>query len=252
MRNDNKIPALKAVVTGNQSVIHNVHILDASGSMGGWGQVTKYGNALKGINSEIMEMKKDGEGMTQTIIEFDSGNSSELRLSTHYFMTPAASCTAIVGVGARGGTPLYQTVGETIEKLLSHVKQGEKVLIKIFTDGDENTSQGKYRNHNELKSLIKLVEDNHNFTVTFMGTQQDIDTVVKSVGINVSNTLMHMNTADSIGATYKLASTATQKYRKEVASGASTEELKGNFFKRVAEDKQGKNIGIAKEEKTTN
>lgn len=245
MREDKKHTAKQADNTGASSpvIIHNVHILDASGSMSGG----KYNNALKGINGEIMSMKDDGEGMTQTIIEFDSDGGmwdGKLRLTTHYFMTPAVNCTAIVGVGARGGTPLYQTVGESIDKLLTHVKAGDKVLIKIFTDGDENTSQGKYKSHAELKRLIKMVEDNHNFTVTFMGTKGDVESVIRNVGIDRSNTLMHMNTESSISASYSAASASTQLYRKEVSRGASQDELKQDFFKRVSKDQD--------EEKTTN
>lgn len=237
MRIDNKIPAMQAVV-GNVPVIHNVHILDASGSMSG----PKYNNALQGINSEIMAMKTNSEGMTQTIIEFDSGNAGELRLTTHYFMTPAANCTAITGIGARGGTPLYQTVGETIEKLLSHVKTGDKVLMKVFTDGDENMSRGKYGRSGynggspELSRIIKLVENNHNFTVTFMGTAEDVKMMINSIGITTDNTLIHHNTADSIGATYASARLSTQVYRKAVSRGISQESLKGKFFKRTEKD----------------
>lgn len=253
MREDRKHTAKQADKTGASSpvIIHNVHILDASGSMNGG----KYDNALKGINGEIMSMKTDGEGMTQTIIEFDSDGGiyeGNLRLITHYFMTPAINCTAIKGVGARGGTPLFQTVGETIEKLLSHIKAGDKVLIKIFTDGGENTSQGKYKNtgsnwspkSEELTRVIKLVEDNHNFTVTFMGTKGDVENMVNHIGLASSNTLFHMNTAESIGATYAVASSATRSYRKEVSRGASQDELKQDFFKRVSKDQD--------EEKTTN
>jgi hypothetical protein len=236
MRIDNKVPGNQAV-TGGVPTIHNIHILDASGSMGGG----KYTNALKGINSEIMAMKTNGDNMTQTIIEFDSGNHNELKLTTHYFMTPAANCTAITGVGASGGTPLYQTVGETLEKLLAHVKNGDKVLVKIFTDGEENASRGKYARNNrggseELTKIIKLVEDHHNFTVTFMGTSQDVNMMINSIGITSDNTLVHMNTPESIGSTYTMSTASTQVYRKAVSRGISQESLKGKFFKRTEKD----------------
>lgn len=245
MREDSKGTARQADnSTGTTVTIHNVHILDASGSMGGRAP-SKYDNALKGINSEIMSMKDDGEGVTQTIIEFDSngGYPASLRLTTHYFMTPAQNCTAIKGVGADGGTPLYQTVGETIEKLLSHIKSADKVLIKVFTDGGENTSQGKYKNYLELKRLIKMVEDNHNFTVSFMGTQEDVNVMANSIGLSTSNMLVHDNTATGVLTSYMASSNATMKYRKEVSRGATQDELRQDFFKRVSPSQE--------EEKTT-
>lgn len=245
MRTDGKIPQ----VDNSEVVVHNVHILDASGSMSGG----KYTNALKGINSEIMEMRKDPQGMTQTIIEFAGGGSylggtGENYTTTHYFMTPAENCTAVTGRGAGGGTPLYQTVGEAIEKLLRVVKPTDKVLMKIFTDGEENTSQGKYKNigsthqpkSDELTKLIKMAEDHHNFTITFMGTKDDVENMVENMKLRQTNTLVHMNTAESIGATYSTSRGATIAYRKELSRGASQDELKQDFFKRVSPEQEEK------------
>lgn len=262
MREDKKYTAKQAGSTeGNAPsvTIHNVHILDASGSMNG----PKYNNALKGINGEIMAMKTNSEGMTQTIIEFTSGLHSTAKLATHYFMTPAENCTAIVGTGANGGTPLYQTVGETIEKLLAHVKPTDKVLMKIFTDGEENESKGKYVNtgthwapkSEELSRIIKMAEDNHNFTITFMGTKEDVRHMVSNIGLTESNTLVHDNTERGVQSSYSMSLASTVKYRKDVSRGVSQDELKKDFFKRISTDQEDTNIGLAKpkdEEKTTN
>lgn len=267
MREDRKHTAKQAGITeGNvpSVTIHNVHILDASGSMGGG----KYTNALKGINSEIMAMRSNSEGMTQTIIEFTSGHTHQSKLTTHYFMTPAENCTAIVGSGANGGTPLYQTVGETIEKLLIHVKPTDKVLVKIFTDGEENESKGKYVNtgtrwapkSEELTRIIKMAEDNHNFTITFMGTKGDVENMISNIGLIGSNTLVHDNTEFGVQNSYMTSTVSTMKYRKDVSRGVSQDELKKGFFKKVSTDQDLQNNaqihkGLAKpkdEEKTTN
>lgn len=257
MREDKKHTVNKTDSTSSDVTIHNVHILDASGSMSGG----KYNNALKGINGEIMAMRTNSEGMTQTIIEFTSGYPHNAKLTTHYFMTPAENCTAITGTGANGGTPLYQTVGETIEKLLTHVKPTDKVLMKIFTDGEENESKGKYANtgthwtpkSEELSRIIKMAEDNHNFTITFMGTKEDVRHMVSNIGLTESNTLVHDNTEFGVQHSYLMSTASTVKYRKDVSRGVSQDELKKGFFKKVSED-QG-NVGLAKpkeEEKTIN
>lgn len=254
MRFDGKLPE-EVAKEGGTPTIHNVHILDASGSMTGG----KYINALAGINQEIEDMRKDGEGVTQTIIEFDSGHTGKADIKTHYFMTPAVNCYRVTGKGADGGTPLYQTVGETIEKILTHMKSGDKVLLKVFTDGEENSSQGKYRNigssynpkSEELTKLIKMVEDNHNFTVTFIGTERDVQHMVHNIGLMASNTMSHMNTPESINTSYSMSRGATVAYRKAMYAGASQDELKGNFFKRVVPE-QKKKEEEKKDEKTTN
>lgn len=269
-------------ITPSGYTVHNVHILDASGSMQG----AKYVNALAGINEEINSLKGDTSGVnfTNTIVEFDSGNGlhqiplelqaktslgadrgmyQQCRQTTHYFMTPLAACSAITGRNTWGGTPLYQTVGEIIEKLLAAKQPDDKVVLKIFTDGDENSSTGKYariptnvyrRDEGPLqvtdcpalRTLIDAVQSNSNFTITFIGTERDTSHVVKHLGMFASNTLVHDNTARGIKMSYNKLSSATRGYSKAVASGASLEELKGNFFKRVADEPLQENIQISK------
>lgn len=240
MRTDNKIPGAQAPKTG--TVVHNVHILDASGSMAG----DKYVNALAGINKELNALKAESHGnvITNTVVEFSGPEYTFGKeagtIKEHHFMVPAANCSMVAGKGASGGTPLYQAVGETIEKLVSRTNAGEKVILTIFTDGDENTSQGIYKNPETLKKLIKQVEDNHNFTVTFMGTEGDVFKVVKNLGVHASNTLAHLNTADSIGATYSARGASVMNYSKNVASGVSQVKLRRGFFKNVADEETEK------------
>lgn len=241
MRQDGNYP-------GTNIKVHNVHILDASGSMAG----PKYTNALGGINEELNVLKTDTSGIefTETVIEFDSGYNSQLRITTHYYLTPIAACGNIKGVGANGGTPLNQTVGETIEKLLKDVQPGDKVIMKIFTDGEENQSQGKYKPEwggacPALRTLIEAVQANNNFTIAFIGTKVDTENVIRNLSVERSNTIVHANTAASIGHTYLMSRGATQSYAKRVAQGASAEELRTDFFKRIEEDDQQAPIGLA-------
>lgn len=270
MRQDGQATAPKGIT------VHNIHILDASGSMGyGHPLSSKYTNALGGINEEFNVLKGDISGVnyTQTIVEFDSGNgmngiapgfehktaigklvatfSGSCRQTTHYFMTPLAACSPISGRGAFGGTPLYQTVGEVIEKILAAKQPEDKVILKIFTDGEENSSTGKYARtiatrtnplmHGvtdcpALKSLIDAVQENSNFTVTFIGTQGDVSHAINNLGMMSTNTLIHDNTASGVRASYNKMSLATTAYSSAATSGASVDELKGNFFKRVVDE----------------
>lgn len=221
-------------------VIHNVHILDASLSMNG----PKYTNAINGINEELQKLKGDTEvDYTQTIVEFQSrsghwnqlsGYSEETHINRRYFMKPISDCTTIAGAGANGNTPLYETIGTVIEELLAKARPGEKVLIKIFTDGEENSSRGRYRNPRDLKTLIDRVESDNDFTVTFMGTQFDVERVVRDTGINFMNTLVHDNSARGIAASYSMAADSTVLYRKSVSDGTYRGGQKADFFKSVA------------------
>lgn len=250
MRDDNKPTVGNPTPGVAGGVIHIVHILDASTSMGGG----KYTNALAGVNEDIeIQAKAPNDGVTVTIsvVEFSSDTRTG-NTTRHYIMTPVAAATRIAGRGAHGNTPLFQTVGETIEELVKLKQPADKVLLKIFTDGEENSSTGLYKADNvpagqwtryskprseALTKLIKQVEDHHNFTVTFMGTKEELATM-ETMGFMPDNMMAHMNTAESIGSTYTSSNISTVKYRKEVMRGAPQEELRGKFFKRLDKEEE--------------
>lgn len=205
----------------SKKTIHNVHVLDASGSMVG----AKYNNALEGINAEMEQMKDNKEVQyTQTVYEFDSVKHGEERITEHYFMEPIQSCKAVKGVGASGNTPLYQTVGYVLEKLVRKVRNGDAVVVTIFTDGAHNCNWGKYAQEKTLNELINDLQESHNFTITFMGTKEDTKEVIKKLGLFESNTLVHDNTAKGISHAYMMRSNSLESY---TASGASASD---SFF----------------------
>ena len=198
-----------------KAVIHNVHLLDASGSMAG----AKYANAIEGINTELASLKKNDEVIyTQTIVEFDSMEQNSERITEHYFMEPIENCKAFKGRGAEGNTPLYQAAGYLIEKLLRKVRHGERVILTIFTDGYHNCNWGKYGHKGALNELIADAQENHNFTITFMGTKEDTQKVVQDLGISWSNTMSHTNTPDSISKAYKSRGMSLTSYSSSVAN----------------------------------
>lgn len=218
----------------NKPTIHNVHILDASGSMSG----SKYRTALESLNRELQQLKGSNEAnYTQTLVEFQSPGtfSSSNTFHRHYFMQPINDCTTISGIGADGGTPLYEAVGVIIEEILSKMKKTDRVLITIFTDGGENTSKGQYKNASTLKNLITKVEEKHNFTVTFIGTDQDVSHMVNTMHINAGNTLTHDNTMESINTAYMTRSANVGHYAKSMAAGAS---VTTSFFAPEQEEQQ--------------
>jgi hypothetical protein len=127
-RGSNKIanPSPKSETSGIgfKPIIHNVHILDASGSMQG----EKLRNAIEGINSEIRELQRDENALyTQTLVDF----SDDVR--TVYYKTPIAQVKTY-NIEDRSTTALYDAIGQTLTRLIADTNEVDKVLIKIFTD----------------------------------------------------------------------------------------------------------------------
>lgn len=207
--------------TSKQPVtIHNVHIIDASGSMAG----TKFDSACKLINNEIDEFKKQTDvDLTYSCVIFSSRintviwkDKTPMKVGRHDYIG--------------GLTALNDALGETLIRLLKENTIGDKILVKVFTDGAENNST---RFHpNMVKELIKEAS-RLGHTVTFAGTAFDVERAIKTYGIDKSNTIAHGNTAESISGLTKDYIVSTNAYFKSVVRGEDT--TKG-FFKTISND----------------
>lgn len=216
-----KKKATITAVTGDKPTIHNVYILDASSSMSGG----KFNNAQKGINDEIDALKKDTTvNYTQTIVVFSYANN----IRFVEYLTPIAYVLPLE-TRASGNTALYQATAETLTRLLSSLEgKNDKVLVKIFTDGEENDSRGEFRHPNTVASLIKKAEE-RGFTITFVGTKQDVKLISKLLSIDASNTLVHDNTAMGVRDAFLESYGSTVSYAKSVKAG---EDVSRGFYKK--------------------
>ncbi len=193
-------------VTSSQVKIHNVIILDGSGSM-----ENKYINAIHGVKLDL-ETCKNERFKSYSFVEFNDHD----RITTHNWLTPV-DLVKLNFNGTLNGTPLYFTIGQTLERLLLEVPKEDKVLVKIFTDGQNTLNVGKYSNPKELQPLIVACEQ-RGFTITFIGTESDTLRIVKEVGINKSNTLVHNNTGEGVKTAFNIQAEATKGYTKRVAN----------------------------------
>ena len=66
-----------------------------------------------------------------------------------------------------GWTPLYDSIGELIQRTKKRLPKKAKVLFVIHTDGQENTSR-KY-NQERVKNLIKRMEKKRGWTFVYLG-----------------------------------------------------------------------------------
>jgi hypothetical protein len=128
-----KKKAAKVYDKKTNNVLVNV-VLDRSGSMesGRAGTITGY-------NAYIDELKIDKAiNYSVTMIQFDT-NGGKPELTVKYRDLPIKDVPALTDAEyePRGGTPLYDAIGECIRRVEA---KGRSVLVVIITDGRENSS----------------------------------------------------------------------------------------------------------------
>lgn len=211
-----KTPRVKK--TTDKPTIHIVDIIDCSTSMSG----EKIVNANKGINNGIVKLKESKEQVnyTYTICDFGSRNDIKFKhigsslLTVNEFSFPCRGCTA-----------LYDAIKYTFDNLKSFVNKNDKVLINIYTDGDDNES---YTRPSDIAKLIKEHKDT--YTVTFIGTEKDVKYVINNMNIDKSNTLSYDGSGKGLAATLDATSIARSSYSKSVASG---QDVSKGFYKNI-------------------
>ncbi len=225
----------------SEGVLHNIFVMDASNSMNDTSivdgvRVSKYTVANRGITEEIKQLKEIDTGAQEgdvhlSVIEFDSKDRGTERITEHYLNTPLKEVEKLKFRGAVGNTPLYQTIAYVINKFLRIASNKDTVLIKIFTDGEHNCFWGI--SEKECKDLIKDVQDNRNFIITFVGTKRDTEFAIEHLGMERGNTYSYNNTAGGAGETMDFMSMNTISLLSDKREGKS---LKSKTFFKQNED----------------
>ncbi len=211
LENSKPVVKVKTSKVVKKKTIHIITILDASGSMSGG----KYTNSCNGIRQEVEELKVDQDAnYTYTFVEFVQRGKiikNVVKASLKDLYLPFN--------GALGGdTPLYDTVYNTLRDLES-ISSDDKVLVKVYTDGGDNSSWPEYKKMS--KDLIATLEK-RGFVITFVATEQDMPRIVHDLSLNITNTLSVTN--DSIGFqnAFFASNIARKAYTSSVAAGTDT------------------------------
>ncbi len=207
--------------------IHNIIISDRSGSMSG----SKYQASCTSIKNELELLAKEKKvNFTQTLVEFDDqgGFSKEPTLVKHFWLDKT-NPISFAPAGARGGTPLYDSLGKVLSQIEACVKSEDRVLVKVFTDGqDTKRGEGEWDSRSVAIYIKKLIDVNK-WTITFNCTIQD-KSYITAIGIPESNILTHENTAQSIHEVSAMRSASTMMYASSVSKGISADQLVNNFY----------------------
>ena len=123
----------------------------------------------------------------------------------------------------RGGTALNDAIAETVTAMDTRIKEGEKVLVVVMTDGYENSSV-EYRGEEgrqRLSSLVKAYEKRGNWTFSYLGANVDSYAEAASIGIPAGNTASYSTTYGSVQATSGSLSAVTSSLRWANSSSSS-------------------------------
>ncbi len=163
----------------NKHQVHNLIILDESGSMS-----SIKNTIIKGFNELVQTIhgieKKFPE--QEHFISFITFNGLGHKLL--HFIDPASKLESISSktYSPDASTPLFDALGLGINKL-NKALQGQtdyNVLVTILTDGEENAS--KEFSGNDIKKLIEELQQK-NWTFTYIGTDHDVTAIANSLSI---------------------------------------------------------------------
>ena len=157
--------------------VFNLIILDESGSMS-----SIAGQAISGLNEvfqTIRKAQKEHPGQ-QHFISFVTFNSAKIRTVFDRQAVRSDKEIKWTDYMPNSCTPLYDAMGESLNKLKKHVGDDDVVLVTIITDGYENASR-EYSGHDIKRLVAELKEEGWVFA--YIGTNQDVDAVADDMGI---------------------------------------------------------------------
>jgi hypothetical protein len=189
-------------MTKFKGTTHISAVLDRSGSMAGLEQET-----ISGFNGWLAEVKKAA---------VDSGNKTllTLRLFDHrqeivYAELPVTEAPELTSqvYFVRGFTALRDALGAELIRLDKVTKKKDRALALVITDGLENAS--KEITHATLTQLIAGAEARENFTIVYLGADQDAFAVGGQLGMQKASRVTTNKDAIGTRSMYRAAAGMT-------------------------------------------
>lgn len=157
--------------------VHNLLILDESGSM-----QTIYRQALTGCNETIQSVRAADRLHANQSHRFSFVTFNSTGTRTILDDVPIAEVRNLTEADffPRECTPLYDAMGRAITALERRVKEIDRVLVTVVTDGEENDS-----NEYSLDAIRAMTERlrEKGWTFIYMGANQDADVVAAQLNI---------------------------------------------------------------------
>ena len=165
-------------------------VLDRSGSMDNIRKGT-----IDGYNEYINGLKKDtASEYFISLIQFDTnGHNASAELTISYIDKPLAEVPVMTMADyePRGGTPLYDAIGECVRRV---DQKDRAVTVVIITDGQENSS--REFTADAIKKL-RAEKEAEGWTFVFIGADFDAYSAGSTVGMSAMNSVSYKKGMES-------------------------------------------------------
>ena len=201
--------------------IHNLIILDASGSMG-----IIRNQAINGFNETVQIRAAQKEHPEQnhrvTLVVFNSD-----AIETVYDGVPSAEVLDLTedDYCPNCCTPLYDAMGFGINALRKKIAEEDTVLVTVITDGEENAS--KEYNRTTVKALVEELKAK-GWVFTYMGANQDVEKVALS--ISITNHVAWESSAEGTRSMFARETRARKRFFDRLSEGDSAQAMQDDYF----------------------
>ena len=194
----------------NKHQVHNLIILDESGSME---SIKKF--IINGFNELIQTMKGIQKEFPEqehfiSLISFNGIGKKIL-----HFIDPVDKINEINSktYNPDASTPLFDALGFAMNKLDQHLAnlKDYNVLVSILTDGEENAS--KEYTKQMIRNMINERKE-RNWTFTYIGTEHDIESFAND--ISISNHYTFSKTVNSVNSMFSKEKEARMRYSHKI------------------------------------
>ena len=201
--------------------VHNLIILDESGSMG-----SIENQIISGFNETVQIIKGIQKKFPEqehfiTLISFNGLGRKLLHIAD-----PVNKLNEIntESYNPEATTPLFDAIGFAITKLrkITEKEKNCNVLVTIMTDGEENAS--KEYSGIDIKKMIEDLKQNK-WTFTYIGTDHDVDQI--AINLSITNTLLFEKNEEGISNMFAKEKMARENYYQKIRNKENTE---NNFF----------------------
>lgn len=232
------------VVVKEKKKLYYAFVLDRSGSMSGVRQET-----VNNVNEQINVMK-DAEQNTDveiflTVVLFDERGKSQADWFQYLYVNCPISKVELIKEEQyvpHGGTPLRDAIGTTVTLIQKELgdtlgNDNVKVLITIYTDGQENSSITYTAE--QIKAMVEHLSADGKFVFAFVGagTLDAVTQVSKTLGVNASNTMAYKNDKKGHALASKSINRSFMSFTNAYSSGA---DVSADYFSAPVEEESVK------------